>query len=92
LRFDEDEEEGEPGGGSGGGTGTVVIDASDQGLAAGQFAVFYRGEECLGCGVILEREGDARLRERDRAHRDEGEGGVGWASERGGGRAAEVGA
>ena len=95
LRFDEEDEgeEGERGGGSsGGGSGTVVIDASDQGLAAGQFAVFYRGEECLGCGVILEREGDARLRERDRAHRDEGEGGVGWASERGGGRAAEVGA
>lgn len=30
----------------------VQIDGSDQGLAAGQFAVFYEGEMCLGSGVI----------------------------------------
>ena len=30
----------------------VHIDGRDQGLAAGQFAVFYDGEICLGSGVI----------------------------------------
>jgi tRNA (5-methylaminomethyl-2-thiouridylate)-methyltransferase len=30
----------------------VKIDGNDQGLAAGQFAVFYDGEVCLGSGVI----------------------------------------
>jgi tRNA-specific 2-thiouridylase len=35
--------------------GKVVLDANDQGLAAGQFAVFYDGRECLGSGVIAER-------------------------------------
>ena len=35
--------------------GRVVLDANDQGLAAGQFAVFYDGRECLGSGVIAER-------------------------------------
>lgn len=32
--------------------GSVVLDERDQGLAAGQFAVFYDGETCLGCGRI----------------------------------------
>ncbi len=30
----------------------VSIDASDEGIAAGQSIVFYKGEECLGGGVI----------------------------------------
>jgi tRNA-specific 2-thiouridylase len=30
----------------------VQLAARDQGLAPGQFAVMYRGDECLGCGVI----------------------------------------
>ncbi len=34
------------------GTGTVKINGNDQGLAPGQFAVFYDGDICLGCGVI----------------------------------------
>ncbi|MCX5922571.1 MAG: tRNA 2-thiouridine(34) synthase MnmA [Candidatus Dependentiae bacterium] len=34
------------------GTGHVVLAQDDQGLAAGQFAVFYDGEYCLGSGVI----------------------------------------
>ncbi len=31
----------------------VVLNGSDPGIAAGQFSVFYDGEECLGSGVIL---------------------------------------
>jgi len=34
------------------GTGHVKLARDDQGLAAGQFAVFYDGEYCLGAGVI----------------------------------------
>ncbi|KAL6179214.1 hypothetical protein ACLB2K_050730 [Fragaria x ananassa] len=32
----------------------VSLSEDDQGLAAGQFAAFYQGRTCLGCGVILE--------------------------------------
>jgi tRNA-specific 2-thiouridylase len=34
--------------------GRVVLDGSDQGLAAGQYAVFYQRGYCLGCAVITE--------------------------------------
>ena len=54
---------------AGGDVGTVVIDGDDQGLAAGQFAVFYDGRVCLGCGVILEQPVRSDLAERDVAHR-----------------------
>lgn len=33
---------------------TVTLDQSDQGLAPGQFVVFYDNEVCLGCGVMAE--------------------------------------
>ncbi len=32
--------------------GKVTLNAEDQGVAAGQFAVFYQDERCLGCAVI----------------------------------------
>ena len=32
----------------------VKIEGSDQGIAPGQFAVFYEKEVCLGCGMISE--------------------------------------
>jgi len=34
------------------GTATVTLASDDQGLAAGQFAVFYDHEYCLGSGII----------------------------------------
>ena len=59
-----------------GATGVVVIDRDDQGLAAGQFAVFYHENVCLGCGVISEREVPGWLIERDQEHRQVIQGGV----------------
>ena len=38
--------------GSGGGEACVTLDGNDQGLAAGQFAVFYQAGVCLGSAVI----------------------------------------
>lgn len=34
--------------------GTVQLPEDDQGLAAGQFAAFYKENVCVGSGVILE--------------------------------------
>ena len=65
LKFDAAEKE-----------GSVVIDSHDQGLAAGQFAVFYDGETCLGCGVILEQPRPARPSARDAEHSSEAAGTV----------------
>ena len=59
LRFD----------GDGCSAGVVVIEDHDQGLAAGQFAVFYDRRVCIGCGVILEQPMREGLAERDAAHR-----------------------
>jgi tRNA-specific 2-thiouridylase len=33
-------------------TGKVILESHDQGLASGQFAVFYDGDYCLGSGMI----------------------------------------
>jgi tRNA-specific 2-thiouridylase len=37
---------------AGGEGGRVELDGADQGLAAGQYAVFYQGGYCLGSAVI----------------------------------------
>jgi tRNA U34 2-thiouridine synthase MnmA/TrmU len=34
------------------GRAEVVLGDKDSGLAAGQFAAFYKGDECLGAGSI----------------------------------------
>ena len=34
------------------GRARVALQGRDSGLAAGQFAAFYRGNECLGAGSI----------------------------------------
>lgn len=39
-----------------GGSWRVKMDEADKGLAAGQQAVFYKGEICLGGGVIMKHE------------------------------------
>ena len=36
--------------------GVVTLDEPDQGLAAGQFAVFYDGDYCLGAGIISSKD------------------------------------
>lgn len=36
-------------------TANVQLERKDSGLAPGQYVVFYRETECLGCGVISER-------------------------------------
>ncbi len=37
----------------------VTMDRADRGVAPGQFAVFYDGEVCLGCGTIADGAGGA---------------------------------
>ena len=42
-------------------TYSVTLDERDQGIAPGQFAVFYDGERCLGCGAIEEETIDSQV-------------------------------
>ncbi|GLI67478.1 hypothetical protein VaNZ11_011695 [Volvox africanus] len=44
--------------------GTVLLEQNDQGLAAGQYAVFYQGGRCLGCAVIQETVDTAAARKK----------------------------
>ncbi|KAJ8751258.1 hypothetical protein K2173_016439 [Erythroxylum novogranatense] len=44
----------ELGGDDSGDVAVVHLSEDDQGLAAGQFAAFYKGSTCIGSGVILE--------------------------------------
>jgi len=41
----------------------LTLNVHDQGLAPGQFAVFYRGAECLGGGVITQTAESANKRD-----------------------------
>ncbi len=38
---------------------SVTMDRADRGVAPGQYAVFYDGEVCLGCGTIQQEDRDA---------------------------------
>jgi tRNA-5-taurinomethyluridine 2-sulfurtransferase len=41
--------------------GHVILHERDQGIASGQFAVFYDGDICLGCGMMIAREPSDRI-------------------------------
>ena len=50
-----------------GDTATVQLDGRDQGIAAGQYAVFYQDGQCLGSAVIM-----ASIPQKDLESRKEG--------------------